>query len=100
MPTRPHNWKRALLITVLAMAFLFVVSLFALSHPQHDFIEYWAASHLLLHGGNPYSLPEMFIAQKALGWEEPVPLMFVCPPWALPVIATRHFFSYGAAWLA
>jgi len=100
MPAPHKKWKRAVLITVLALAFIFVAALFALSHPQHDFIEYWTASHLLLHGRNPYSLPEMFKMQKALGWEEPVPLMFVCPPWALPLIAPLGILSsYGAAWI-
>lgn len=100
MPAPHHKPKRAVLITVLALAFVFVASLFALSHPQHDFIEYWTASHLVVHGGNPYSLPEMFKMQRTLGWEEPVPLMFVCPPWALPLIAPLGIVSsYGAAWL-
>jgi hypothetical protein len=42
----------------------------------------------------------MFQAQKELGWPEPVPLMFVCPPWVLPIIAPLGFVpSYGLAWL-
>lgn len=89
------------MLTVLALAFLVLASLFALSHPQHDFIEYWTASHLLLHGGNPYSLTEMFEMQRSLGWNEQVPLMFVCPPWGLALIAPLGLCtSYGAAWLA
>ena len=53
------------MLTVLALAFLVLASLFALSLPQHDFIEYWTASHLLLMGGNPYLLTEMFAAEGA-----------------------------------
>lgn len=74
--------------------------LFALSPPQHDFIEYWSAAHLLCARANPYSLLEMLKLQNAFGWHEGDPLMFVCPPWALPLIAPLGVVSsYGTAWI-
>ena len=75
-------------------------ALFALSRPQHDFLEYWSAAHLLSMRANPYSLLEMSNLQHALGWAEPVPLMFVCPPWVLPLIAPLGVASsYSLAWI-
>src|SRR5215469_1007430 len=93
-----HKLKRTVGMGVLGVVLLAVVCMFALSHPKQDFIEYWTAAHLLRAHANPYSLNEMFKAQRALGWTEPVPLMFVCPPWALPIIAPLGYVSYGVAW--
>jgi hypothetical protein len=33
-----------------------------------DFMEYWAAGRLFVHGGNPYSPQDLFALQKAAGW--------------------------------
>lgn len=96
-----RQWSRVIAIATLALGVAFLSLLFALSRPQHDFLEYWTASHLLLSHRNPYSLAEVFITQKALGWNESVPLMFVCPPWALPIIAPLGLArSYLLAWFA
>jgi hypothetical protein len=85
----------------LAVALVLVVGLYALSQPLNDFVEYWTAAHLFVARINPYSLPEMFQAERALGWPEPVPLMVLSPPWFLPLIAPLGFLkSYSAAWLA
>src|SRR6185369_2017324 len=85
---------------LLVVVLLVLVCLFAISHPKQDFIEYWTASHLLTAGANPYSLNEMFMAQRAIGWTEPVPLMFICPPWTLPLIAPLGLVrSYALGWL-
>lgn len=75
-------------------------AIYALTRPLHDFVEYWTAAHLLLKHGNPYSLIEMFRAQQKWGWEEPVPLMFLSPPWALVFIAPLGLSqSFATAWL-
>ena len=51
--------------------------------------------------GNPYSLAEVFAAEKQLGFSEPIPIMFLCPPWVLTMIAPLGFFhSYIVAWLS
>ncbi len=93
------RWRRLGLAT-LAICFLLVFAAFAMSHPLHDFLEYWTSSHLLLSHKNPYSLPEMFHAQKARGWPESVPLMLVCPPWTLPLLVPLGFArSYALSWL-
>lgn len=101
MPAITHpGWKRKSGIVVLSVCVAALCALFALSRPQHDFIEYWGTAHLLSTRANPYSLLEMSKLQDALGWTEPVPLMFVCPPWVLPLIAPlRLTSSYSLAWI-
>jgi len=98
--TTHRSWKQKFGIVVLSVCVAALCALFALSRPQHDFIEYWSAAHLLSTRANPYSLSEMSKLQDALGWTEPVPLMFVCPPWVLPLIAPLGLTSsYSFAWL-
>src|SRR5260221_12664990 len=63
-------------------------------------MEYWTSAILVLKGQNPYSLDAMFQAQKSLGWADPVPLMFVCPPGTLAFVAPLGLLSsYGLGWL-
>lgn len=95
-----HTRVSKLKISVLACAVLLVAGLYALSHPAHDFIEYWTAAHFLANRQNPYSLFDMLQAQKTLGWDEKDPLMFVSPPWAMPLILPLGFAtSYSLAWV-
>jgi hypothetical protein len=99
-PHFEHRTTSKLGIFLLACAVVVVAVLYALSHPLHDFLEYWTAAHLLVRHQNPYSLPEMSQAQKSLGWTEHDPLMFVSPPWALPLILPLGFLgSYSFAWV-
>ncbi len=92
--------RKSLPIVVLILGAAFVLAFFAFLRPTHDFMEYWTAAHLVLKGQNPYSLGAMFQAQKSLGWTDPVPLMFVCPPWALTFVAPLGLVSsYSLGWL-
>jgi hypothetical protein len=85
---------------IVVAGLLFLLICFALTKPQQDFIEYWVSAHLLTAGANPYSLPTVFHLEKALGWSEPVPLMNLTPPWAMPLIAPIGLMkSYAVAWL-
>lgn len=84
----------------LVLALVVIVGLYALSHTLQDFVAYWTAGHLFVARMKPYSLTEMFQAQRALGWPEPVPAMVLRPPWILPLIAPLGLLkSYSAAWL-
>ena len=57
-------------------------------------------AHLFVARTNPYSLPEMFRAERALGWPEPIPGMILSPPWIFPFIAPLGpLESYPVAWL-
>ena len=100
----PRELKRQVLqklrTALLACAILLVMGVYALSRPTHDFLEYWTAAHLLIQHKNPYSLLDMLQTQKALGWAEQDPLMFVSPPWALTLILPLGFMSsYSLAWV-
>lgn len=68
--------------------------------PLHDFVEYWTAARLFIHGGNPYSAAAMLEAQRAVGWVRPKPVLMLNPPFTLPLIAWLAAFSYKTARLA
>jgi Glycosyltransferase family 87 len=85
---------------MLCAAVVLVIGGYAISQPLHDFVEYWTAAHRLVAHQNPYSISETFQMQKALGWEEPVPLIPLNPPWTLTLFAPLGLFkSYSLAWL-
>jgi len=91
---------RSLGLAFFGFCLILVIAAYAFTRPMHDYIEYWAASHLLVAHGNPYSLASAFKFQKELGWSEPLPLTFVSPPWALSLTIPLGFMnSYGLAWL-
>lgn len=92
---------RALAIIVLCLAAVVVIGGYAFSRPFIDFGEYWSAGHLLAAHQSPYSLPDMYQAERSLGWNDRVPDMFLCPPWALGLVAPLGFLSsYALGWLA
>lgn len=62
-----------------------------------DFSPYWAAGHLFLSRGNPYSSAAMFAAERATGWPYTRPLMMLCPPWELPVAGVFALTPYNVA---
>jgi glycosyl transferase family 87 len=66
----------------------------------NDFIEYWAATRLLLSGGNPYSPAELLATQQPLGWSQPEPLMMWNPPWTLSFTLPFGFVDYQTAQFA
>ena len=47
------------------------------------FLEYWAASRLLIQGGNPYSPAELLTIQQTAGWGRGEPVIMWNPPWTL-----------------
>src|SRR5690242_18390456 len=85
--------------TLLFTGVLVTALLYALSHPVYDYVEYWSAAHLLASHHNPYSLGEMFQAEKPLGMNGPVPLMLLSPPWLMGIILPLGFMkSYILGW--
>ncbi len=97
---RRYSILRVIWIAILSGAVLLVVGGYALSRPLHDFVEYWTTAHRLLAHQNPYDIGETFQMQKPLGWEEPVPLIPLNPPWMLTLLAPLGLFkSYELAWL-
>lgn len=85
---------------IVAIGLAFLLFAYASTRPHLDFIEYWTGAHLLVAGGNPYSLSDTLRMQRALGWTESIPLTNLTPPWAMPIFAPIGIFrSYAVAWL-
>lgn len=100
--TRPRHlslWRITAISALCGFTALIVIG-YAFSNPFIDFGVYYTAAHVLAGHHNPYSLADVFAAQKALGFQEPIPVMFLCPPWVLTVIAPLGYVhSYVLAWL-
>ena len=91
-------WRISLISLLCGLACAVIIG-FAVSRPMTDFLVYWTAPHLFLGHHNPYSLVEVFEAQKALGSKTGVPTMFLCPPWALTMFAPLGLMhSYAMGW--
>jgi Glycosyltransferase family 87 len=101
MPNKSRRGASVLPAVLLFVIAIVIALLYGLSHPVYDFVEYWTAAHLLVSHHNPYSLGEMFQAEKSLGMYQSVPLMFLSPPWVLALLAPLGFAkSYVIAWFA
>jgi len=99
--TQPRRGAPILAATLLFTGVLVVALLYAISHPVYDYVEYWTAAHLLASHHNPYSLGEMFQAERPLGMNGPVPLMLLSPPWLMGIILPLGFVqSYILGWFA
>jgi len=75
----------------------FRVYMFFLSSPQGDFITYWAAGHLFLTHGDPYSASATFAIEHNYGWSLPQPYVTFCPPWTLPLQSAMALLPFHAA---
>lgn len=51
-----------------------------------DFVDFWAASRLLINGGNPFSPAEVLELQRSVGLGESRPLLMWNPPWTLSFV--------------
>jgi Glycosyltransferase family 87 len=71
----------------------------AASNPKYvrDFVEYWAASRLLLTGNNPYGPQELFDLQRSVGWTDSIPLLMWNPPWTLSFTLPFGLASFDVA---
>lgn len=97
---RQRSSSRTVAIALLFLIAALTLVVCAVTRPQHDFIEYWTAAHILSNHGNPYSLNEMYQAQRSLGWSQTAPLMFLSPPWTLGLVLPLGLTnSYGFAWM-
>ncbi|MBV8113822.1 MAG: DUF2029 domain-containing protein [Silvibacterium sp.] len=79
---------------------LLQIKLLRLPMPPHDFMPYWAAGHLFLSGSNPYSIPALLAVERSQGLASPQPLVMLCPPWTLPIIAMMAAVPLHAARIA
>lgn len=62
-----------------------------------DFIEYWTAGWLNLHGGNPYGSAQMFALQRELLPSRDVVIMMWNPPWTLALAMPLSVLDYSVA---
>ena len=60
-----------------------------------DFVEYWAATRLLLNGGNPYSPEELLMVQKTAGWAGESALIMWNPPWTLSLFLPFGILNFS-----
>src|SRR5258706_11471700 len=95
---------------VVNIALLALLVWFLASHQEtirsnvkgRDSTLYWATAKLLVHRGNPYSIPEVL----ALEWSEHrviagrKPTMYRPPPWSLWMIAPLGWLSAYWSWIA
>lgn len=89
----PWSYLAPLWLPLLA----FRIYMFFLSSPQGDFITYWAAGHLFLTHGDPYSAAATFAIERAYGWTLPQPYVTFCPPWTLPLMSVAALLPFHAA---
>jgi Glycosyltransferase family 87 len=80
---------------------LFVMGLSDRNAAQRDFISYWAAGSLAVHGGNPYDPEAVRQLEVGVG-RAPGAMVLVMrnPPVALPLVAPLGFLSPKAALIA
>lgn len=82
--TAPRSW---LLVAALAAALaILFVRLPSASLPLLDFVEYWAAGHLIVRGDNPYDAEKIQQLERQAGRTADEILMWN-PPWTLPLVA-------------
>ena len=94
----PARRGSKVIIFVMVACVGLTTAVYSLVHPIHDFVEYWTAAQLFTVHQNPYSLGEVFQFEKALGFEQSIPIMLLSPPWVLPLLSPLgHFQSYGLA---
>lgn len=75
-------------LTLIVVAVLTAIG----SHTNtNDYIEYWSAGRLFVHGANPYSEPLILALEKTRGFAPDAPLVMLNPPWALFMVAPLGF---------
>jgi hypothetical protein len=57
-----------------------------------DFLQYWAAEHLLAHGGNPYDVAATLELERSVGFTHYPPLITLSPP-------VGFFFALPLGWM-
>lgn len=87
----------SVLLIVVAVLLLVIVARTRTAPLHNDFVEYWAASKLLLAGHNPYSPAAMLATELSTGFQGRQALLMWNPPWALPFVLPLGTVSYSTA---
>lgn len=64
--------------------------------PVADFVQYWAASRVVLSGGNPYDWNALLAAERQAQPGMPAAVMMWNPPWTVTVTALPAMLPYEA----
>jgi len=75
---------------------IFSIGLTNKSATERDYIQYWAAGHLLVDHANPYSLPAILRVEQQAGLESQDPKASVSPPVAVILLVPLGFVSAKA----
>lgn len=96
-PSANRRWPDyILLVFMLALlAVLFLAIRKNSSKPLPDYLQYWAAGHLILEGRDPYDGKALLTIQRSAGWQEPQQLMMWYPPWALQIMMPMALVDYA-----
>lgn len=78
-------WRIAAAACIIGAGIAFIVGLYAVglttkSAVERDFIEYWAAGHELVRGGNPYDPAAILQLERTFGWDKNYPQITLSPP--------------------
>jgi hypothetical protein len=65
-----------------------------------DFVEYWSAARLAMHGGNPYDPAALLAVERAAGWPRDDPLLMWNPPWTLALVMPVALLPFEVATFA
>src|SRR5277367_2861222 len=78
----------AMTITLIGIAVIASIGRHASSN---DYVEYWSAGKLFVHGANPYAGSAILALEKSQGFSPDSPLIMLNPPWALFMVAPLGF---------
>jgi hypothetical protein len=79
-------YLRYILALVAILAGVLFISQKVSVFPVNDYIEYWSAGRINIHGGNPYAPEEMFSLQRQIDTTLSDAILMWNPPWLLGYI--------------
>jgi hypothetical protein len=68
-----------------------------------DFAGYWSSGHILLQGGNPYSVENLLAIELSLNLPQKEPVLIYNPPWVLTFLLPFSILEFSLSkliWLA
>ena len=98
--------KDIIFIISLGIIFVIVLPLFISKKSESDFLAYWSAPHLFVHGGNPYNSAEMGALQNQIdpvrfsstglisSWNPPWLILILLPICLLPYPIANQFWIF------
>jgi hypothetical protein len=95
--TRGASLTRKKIIHGFAATAIVLVGVLIISLMGHtarkDYISYWSAGKMLVHGADPYSIANVLALENASGYPATEPLIMLNPPWALFLAVPLGFGS-------